>query len=86
MPPLDLPGHSRPTNSPKGRTRLGAIQPEPDGVALGEADGGADASQWIVKEKSGLKFADVAGLDDVKEDIRLKMIYPFEHPELAMAD
>jgi transitional endoplasmic reticulum ATPase len=25
----------------------------------------------------------VAGLDDVKEDIRLKMIYPFEHPELA---
>ena len=48
-----------------------------------EADGGADASQWIVKEKSGLKFADVAGLEDVKEDIRLKMIYPFEHPELA---
>lgn len=48
-----------------------------------EADGGADASRWIVKEKSGLKFADVAGLDDVKEDIRLKMIYPFEHPELA---
>jgi transitional endoplasmic reticulum ATPase len=25
----------------------------------------------------------VAGLDDVKEDIRLKMIYPFQHPELA---
>src|SRR5687768_13409566 len=44
---------------------------------------GADASQWIVKEKSNLRFADVAGLDDVKEDIRLKMIYPFEHPELA---
>jgi transitional endoplasmic reticulum ATPase len=48
-----------------------------------EGEGGANASQWIVKEKSGLKFADVAGLDDVKEDIRLKMIYPFEHPELA---
>src|SRR5947208_5068795 len=48
-----------------------------------EGEGGTNASQWIVKEKSGLKFADVAGLDDVKEDIRLKMIYPFEHPELA---
>ncbi|MFA9565690.1 MAG: aminotransferase class III-fold pyridoxal phosphate-dependent enzyme, partial [Acidimicrobiales bacterium] len=28
-------------------------------------------------------FDDIAGLDDVKEDIRLKMIYPFAHPELA---
>jgi transitional endoplasmic reticulum ATPase len=37
----------------------------------------------MVKEKPNLKFADVAGLDDVKEDIKLKMIYPFEHPELA---
>jgi transitional endoplasmic reticulum ATPase len=36
-----------------------------------------------VKEKSSLRFADVAGLEDVKQDIRLKMIYPFEHPELA---
>ncbi len=48
-----------------------------------ESDGGSDASQWIVREKPGLTFADVAGLDDVKEDIRLKMIYPFAHPELA---
>src|SRR5437868_12938109 len=43
----------------------------------------ASADKWIVKEKPSLRFADVAGLDDVKEDIRLKMIYPFEHPELA---
>src|SRR5947209_12583682 len=41
------------------------------------------ANQWIVQEKPTLRFADVAGLDSVKEDIRLKMIYPFEHPELA---
>ena len=34
-------------------------------------------------EKPSLRFDDVAGLDDVKEDIRLKMIYPFQHPELA---
>ena len=25
----------------------------------------------------------MAGLDEVKENIRLKMVYPFEHPELA---
>ena len=48
-----------------------------------ESEGGQSADQWIVKEKPKLRFDDVAGLDDVKEDIRLKMIYPFEHPELA---
>ncbi len=48
-----------------------------------EAEGTASADQWIVREKPSLRFDDVAGLDDVKEDIRLKMIYPFQHPELA---
>src|SRR5258706_12056942 len=48
-----------------------------------EQEGGADANQWIVKEKPKLRFTDVAGLDAVKEDIRLKMVYPFAHPELA---
>ena len=42
-----------------------------------------DASQWVVKDKPDLKFDDVAGLEVVKQDIKLKMIYPFEHPELA---
>jgi transitional endoplasmic reticulum ATPase len=37
----------------------------------------------MVKEKPTLRFADVAGLEEVKQDIRLKMIYPFQHPELA---
>jgi transitional endoplasmic reticulum ATPase len=48
-----------------------------------ESEGDKGADQWVVKEKPNLKFADVAGLEDVKEDIKLKMIYPFEHPELA---
>jgi transitional endoplasmic reticulum ATPase len=48
-----------------------------------ESEGGSSADQWIVKEKPTLRFDDVAGLEDVKEDIRLKMIYPFQHPELA---
>jgi len=48
-----------------------------------EAEGTASATQWLVKEKSGLRFDDVAGLEDVKQDIRLKMIYPFQHADLA---
>ena len=48
-----------------------------------EDDSGADASDWIVKDKPSISFDDIAGLDDVKQEIRVKMIYPFAHPELA---
>src|ERR1041384_6221392 len=33
-----------------------------------EPNGTASADQWIVREKPSLRFDDVAGLDDVKED------------------
>ncbi|MGD0768904.1 MAG: ATP-binding protein [Tepidisphaeraceae bacterium] len=51
--------------------------------SAGEAEGTASAGQWLVKEKPSIRFDDVAGLEDVKQDIRLKMIYPFEHADLA---
>lgn len=38
---------------------------------------------WLVAERPDVRFADVAGLEDVKEQIRLKLIYPFTHPEEA---
>jgi transitional endoplasmic reticulum ATPase len=60
--------------------RIGVAQPKESAT---ESTGGGDASKWIVREKPSLRFDDVAGLELVKEDIRLKMIYPFEHPELA---
>jgi transitional endoplasmic reticulum ATPase len=63
-----------------GGRRAAGTQPR---ESSSEADGETSASEWIVKEKPSIRFADVAGLEDVKEDIRLKMIYPFEHPELA---
>jgi transitional endoplasmic reticulum ATPase len=40
-------------------------------------------SEWRLTQKPQLKFEDIAGLEDVKEQIRLKMIYPFTHPEKA---
>ncbi len=48
-----------------------------------ESEAVTTGTQWMVKEKPTLRFDDVAGLEDVKQDIRLKMIYPFQHPELA---
>jgi transitional endoplasmic reticulum ATPase len=68
----------------KERRRPNAVRRAPhEQDASPEAEGGASADKWIVKEKPSIRFDDVAGLDDVKEDIRLKMLYPMEHPELA---
>jgi len=39
--------------------------------------------EWLVSEKPKVRFDDIAGLEEVKEQIRLKMIYPFTHPEKA---
>ena len=38
---------------------------------------------WLVVERPTTRFGDVAGLEEVKEQIRLKLIYPFTHPEQA---
>lgn len=46
-------------------------------------EGKEDAKDFIPVERPTLSFSDIAGLEDVKEDIRLKMIYPFSHPEAA---
>jgi transitional endoplasmic reticulum ATPase len=46
-------------------------------------EGKDDAKDFIPVERPTLSFSDIAGLEDVKEDIRLKMIYPFSHPEAA---
>jgi transitional endoplasmic reticulum ATPase len=48
-----------------------------------EEDSGAGASDWIANEKPSIQFADIAGLEEVKEEIRLKMIYPLRHADLA---
>jgi transitional endoplasmic reticulum ATPase len=48
-----------------------------------DSDSGAKAEDWIVREKPNVHFTDIAGLDEVKEEINLKMLYPFQHPELA---
>ena len=46
-------------------------------------DQGGRPDDWIIKEKPTIGFADIAGLEEVKEEVRLKMIYPFTHAKLA---
>ena len=59
-------------------------------AARSASGGGAQASEpdevpdeWLVAEKPSIRFPDIAGLEDVKEQIRVKMIYPFTHAEQA---
>ncbi len=41
------------------------------------------SANWLVSEPPQVTFSDVAGLETVKEQIRLKLLYPFTHPALA---
>lgn len=47
------------------------------------AEGDEDAKAFIPVERPTIRFDDIAGLEDVKEDIRVKMLYPYQHPEAA---
>jgi transitional endoplasmic reticulum ATPase len=49
----------------------------------GDSDGEGVPKEWTLAEKPRMRFDDIAGLEDVKEQIRIKMIYPFTHPEKA---
>ena len=42
-----------------------------------------DRSPWKIVDQSDVTFDDVAGLEEVKEQIRMRMVYPYTHPELA---
>jgi len=49
-----------------------------------EAAGGKEGeSKFAAVERPKLRFCDIAGLESVKEEVRLKLLYPFEHPEEA---
>jgi len=53
------------------------------GAPSSEEDKSGIPKDWTLSEKHKLRFDDIAGLDDVKEQIRIKMILPFTHPEKA---
>jgi len=44
---------------------------------------GQENVPWILETRPDVHFEDVAGLDEVKETILLRMVYPFTRPDLA---
>jgi transitional endoplasmic reticulum ATPase len=65
--------------------KKGARSSGPDSSRGSKAKEGSDEDdqKFLAVERPGLRFSDIAGLEEVKQEIRLKMLYPFQHPEEA---
>ena len=85
------PGTPGLRSAPAGRVgtahqpaRAGAGAQSPRGKQrTKDDDDESDAEDWLITNKPTIGFHDIAGLEDVKTEIRLKMIYPFSRPDLA---
>jgi len=53
------------------------------GASSSEDEKSPIPKDWVLAEKPKLRFDDIAGLEDVKEQIRIKMILPFTFPDKA---
>ena len=59
------------------------VTPVPRTVEPEEKDEGEKPQPIAQGESGGITFADVAGMEDVKEQIRYKVLEPLKNPELA---
>lgn len=59
--------------------------PEPTKVRLGGFGEEEDEERIIEFERPKVSFNDVGGMEKVKEEIRLKIIHPLEHPDIYKA-
>jgi SpoVK/Ycf46/Vps4 family AAA+-type ATPase len=58
---------------------------EGDDEPLRVFSGGAEHGEEIEVERPKTNFADVGGMEELKEEIRLKIIHPLRHPEVYAA-
>jgi len=58
-----------------------------DKLMLKEADfhGDTDEDASLFMERPSIKFADIGGMEHIKDDIRIKIIHPLKNPELFKA-
>lgn len=64
--------------APPAPARTAASAPPQPPIAEGE-----ETPTWLLAERPRQRLDDVAGLEDVKEQIHLKLIYPFTHRAAA---
>ncbi|MDG1433290.1 MAG: AAA family ATPase [Saprospiraceae bacterium] len=63
------------------------VTPEPEKIKLGGKDeeNFDDDDSYLDIERPKTSFEDVGGMDQLKEEIRMKIIHPLEHPEIYKA-
>lgn len=59
-----------------------ALKLEPEGRKLGFVTTNEEEAPLPIVKKNTITFANVAGMDEIKEAIRTDIIYPFQHPEM----
>lgn len=61
-------------------------QPEPEKIKLKTGgDEGEDQDKSIDIERPETTFEDVGGMEQVKEEVRMKILHPLKHPEIYQA-
>jgi transitional endoplasmic reticulum ATPase len=70
----ELPESQSKDSSPPGPLRMGRAE---ESEVIEPVEG--------LEERPAIKFADVGGMADVKERIRMAIVYPFQHPEIFAA-
>lgn len=73
-----------PQEDSAGAAELEEAYQEPEGLRIG-LDAEPDELDNTLIERPGITFADVGGMDEVKERIRMAIIYPLQRPELFAA-
>jgi len=66
----------------KGKLKTNAPLKSRKAVEQASNEESLPKTQWELKDKPSEKLDDVAGLDDVKQELREKVIEPFLHPEI----
>ena len=69
---------------PAGDHPPGAADGEGKPAATGEGPA-AGSDRWQIVEKPGIHFHEIAGLDNVKDLVRRRILLPFRNPQLADA-
>ena len=79
---LDIAAELKAKARKQSKESVSRVLSEAAGGGAGGRDEDEPPSNWELQERPSTRLDDVAGLEEVKETLREKVIYPFQHPEV----